>query len=42
MTGEMQSNAERVLVESRHQAELLGLDRPQGAAPTEVVPFAIP
>ena len=42
MTGEMQSNAERVLVQSRHQAELLRLDRPPGAAPIEVVPFAIP
>ena len=42
MTGEVQSSAERVLVHSRYQRELLRLDRPAAAAPTEVVPFAIP
>ena len=42
MTGEVQTHAERVLVHSHHQADLLRLDRPPGAAPTEVVPFAIP
>jgi glycosyltransferase involved in cell wall biosynthesis len=42
MTGEVQTHAQRVLVHSRHQAELLRLDRPPAAAPTEVVPFAIP
>jgi glycosyltransferase involved in cell wall biosynthesis len=42
MTGEVQSHAERVLVHSRYQAELLRLDRAPGAAPTEVVPFGIP
>ena len=42
MTGEVQSSAERVLVHSRYQRELLRLDRPPAPAPTEVVPFAIP
>ncbi len=42
LTGEVQTNAERVLVHSRHQADLLRLDRPAAAAPTEVVPFAVP
>jgi len=42
MTGDVQTHAQRVLVHSRHQADLLRLDRPPAAAPTEVVPFAIP
>lgn len=42
MTAEVQSHAERVLVHSRYQAELLRLDNRGGDAPVEVVPFAIP
>ena len=42
MSSEVRSHAERVFVHSRHQAELLGLDGPPDAAPTEIVPFAIP
>jgi glycosyltransferase involved in cell wall biosynthesis len=41
MTAEVQENAERVLVHSREQAELLELDRRRRSAPVELVPFAI-
>jgi glycosyltransferase involved in cell wall biosynthesis len=41
MTGEVQQNAERILVHSREQAELLEFDRPRRAAPVEIVPFAL-
>src|SRR5262249_49234203 len=42
MTAEVQENAERILVHSREQAELLEFDRGRRAAPVDVVPFAIP
>jgi glycosyltransferase involved in cell wall biosynthesis len=42
MTGEAQENAERILVHSREQAELLEFDRRGRPASVEVVPFAIP
>jgi glycosyltransferase involved in cell wall biosynthesis len=42
MTAEVQSHAERVLVHSRYQADLLRLDEPPTPAPTDVVPFALP
>ena len=42
MTREVQANAERVLVHSRRQAEVMQLERPDDAAPTEIVPRAIP
>jgi glycosyltransferase involved in cell wall biosynthesis len=42
MTAEVQQNAERILVHSREQVELLEFDRGRRSAPIEVVPFAIP
>jgi hypothetical protein len=42
VTREVQAHAERVLVHSRRQAEVMQLERPEGAAPTEIVPRAIP
>jgi glycosyltransferase involved in cell wall biosynthesis len=42
MTAEIQGNAERILVHSQEQAELLKFDRGRRTAPIEVVPFAIP
>ena len=42
MTAEVQENAERILVHSREQAELLDRDRRRRSAPVELVPFAIP
>ena len=42
MTAEVQENAERILVHSREQAELLEFDRRRRSAPVEVVPFPIP
>jgi glycosyltransferase involved in cell wall biosynthesis len=42
MTREIQANAERVLVHSRSQAEILRLERPDDGAPIEIVPRAIP
>jgi hypothetical protein len=42
MSAEVQTHAERLLVHSSYQAELLRLDRPSGAAASEVIPFAIP
>ncbi|HMA28099.1 MAG TPA: glycosyltransferase family 1 protein [Solirubrobacterales bacterium] len=42
MTREVQSHAQRVLVHSRRQAEIMRLERPDEAAPTEIVPRAIP
>jgi hypothetical protein len=42
MSAEVQAHAQQVLVHSRHQAELLRLERPRDAAPTEVVPHGIP
>jgi glycosyltransferase involved in cell wall biosynthesis len=42
MTREVQAHARQLLVHSRYQAETLRLERPQGAAPTEVVPYGIP
>jgi hypothetical protein len=42
MTREIQSHAEQVLVHSRRQAEIMQLERPADAAPTYIVPRAIP
>ena len=42
MTPEVQSNARRILVHSTFQAEILRLERPERAAPVEVIPRAIP
>jgi glycosyltransferase involved in cell wall biosynthesis len=41
MTPEVQSHARRILVHSRHQAEILRLERPPNAAPVDTVPRAI-
>jgi hypothetical protein len=42
MTREIQADAERVLVHSRRQAEILRLERPVDGAPIELVPRGIP
>ena len=42
MTQEVQAHARQMLVHSRHQAELLRIERPNEAAPAEVVPHGIP
>ncbi len=42
MTREVQTHAERVLVHSRRQAEIMQLERPEDAAPMDIVPRAIP
>jgi len=42
MTAEVQECAQRILVHSREQVELLELDRRRRSAPVELVPFAIP
>jgi glycosyltransferase involved in cell wall biosynthesis len=42
LTSEIQSSAERVLVHSRRQAEVMQLERPEVAGPTDIVPRAIP
>jgi glycosyltransferase involved in cell wall biosynthesis len=42
MTREVQAHAHQVLIHSRHQAEVLRLERPQGGAPAEIVPHGLP
>jgi hypothetical protein len=42
MTREVQARAQQLLVHSRHQAEVLRLERPREAAPAEIVPHGIP
>jgi glycosyltransferase involved in cell wall biosynthesis len=42
MTAEIQQSAERLLVHSKEQIELLEFDRGRRSAPIELVPFAIP
>jgi glycosyltransferase involved in cell wall biosynthesis len=42
MTKEIQATADRVLVHSRNQAEIMRLDQPDDPAPVEIVPRAIP
>jgi glycosyltransferase involved in cell wall biosynthesis len=42
MTAEIQESAERILVHSREQGELLDFDRGRRGAPVELAPFAIP
>jgi glycosyltransferase involved in cell wall biosynthesis len=42
MTQEVQAHAQQLVVHSRHQAELLRLERPRDAAPVELVSPGIP
>jgi glycosyltransferase involved in cell wall biosynthesis len=42
MTKEIQATAERVLVHSRNQAEIMRLEQPDDPAPVEIIPRGIP